>query len=226
MPDLPFRIPVWLAAGIAGFALAVIVILAFPGSAEPPPSLDEGPKLAACRAETMGLLKPASVDVILLNDVANFCYGRVRGEDLLGDFNIRRTNYLRQQYQGKVFLWMVVTITLSGVFLAGVQLLAAYHLAVSDRGSFDQGGEVTIEQKRLSLKSSVTGLLILTVSFAFFLVFVVWVYPLTPSNIRLEDADQTPKKQAILDGGGLGGPPPNQSAPEKTPAPAEPNVSR
>lgn len=208
---------------------AVLLVLFFrmvPGAAAQPAMLDETAKLSACRSEALKLLHPAEVDIDLLTQISNLCYGQVRGEDLLGDFNIRRTNYLRQQFQGVVFLWMVVTITISGVVLAALQLAAAYKLASSGRGDLTQGGEITIEEKRISLKSSVTGLLILTVSFAFFLVYVVWVYPLTASNIENPEAPRpTVPVLPMLGPGGIGPPPqakPNSAtAPQLHPTPAD-----
>jgi len=53
---------------------------------------------------------------------------------------------------------MVVTITFSGVFLAGVQLFAGYKLASAGKANFDMGGTVTAEQKKLSVNSSVAGM--------------------------------------------------------------------
>ena len=202
-------------ASVAGalllIVMGILLMRSMPGAGSP--ALDESARLAACRKETLELTKPEKVDVQLLQQVSAFCYTQVRGEDLLGDFNVRRTNYLRQQFQGMVFLWMLVAITISGVIMAAVQLAAAYKLAVSGRGAFDQGGEITIEEKRLSLKSSVTGLLILTVSFAFFMVFVIWVYPLTEKQISPEGTVSTPQSpQMTLSPGGLG-PPPATPAP-------------
>ena len=182
-----------------------------PSAAAEPVALDELAKLSACRAETLKLLHPEKVDIDLLTRISSFCYAQVRGEDLLGDFNVRRSNYLRQQFQGVVFLWMVVAITISGVIMAAFQLAAAYKLASTGHGDLGQGGEITLEEKRISLKSSVTGLLILTVSFAFFLVYVVWVYPLTGTKISSERQSPSIGEQPTLGVGGIG--PPPQSAP-------------
>jgi hypothetical protein len=197
--------PIWIAVLAAGAFMAVTAVLLLRSTSDSiqPTILNESSKLAACRAEALSLVKPEKVDVGFLTQISNFCYTQVRGEDLLGDFNIRRTNYLRQQFQGIVFLWMVVAITISGVVLAALQLIGAYKLASTGRGDLNQGGEITLEEKRISLKSSVTGLLILTVSFAFFIVFVVWVYPLTESK-GPEGFSQTASPQPMLGVGGLG----------------------
>ncbi len=139
-------------------------------------SLDEATKLDKCRKDILGMLKPDKLDIDVLTNVSKLCYSEIYDADALGDFNIRRSNLLRQQFEGRIVLWMVVAITLSGVLLAGLQLFAAFLLAASGHGDLAQTSELSLEQKKISLKSSVTGLLILTVSFAFFIVYVLWVY--------------------------------------------------
>jgi hypothetical protein len=84
--------------------------------------------------------------------------------------------FIEQHFMGRVILWMVVGMTISGVLLAAVQLMAAYRLAESGRGTLGDDGSISMESGKISVKSSVTGLLILVVSFAFFLVFVERVY--------------------------------------------------
>lgn len=73
-------------------------------------------------------------------------------------------------------MWMVVAITLSGVALAGLQLVAGYKLAAAGKAAFEQGGQLSIEHSKISLGSSVTGLMILAISLVFFIVFVTKVY--------------------------------------------------
>jgi hypothetical protein len=96
---------------------------------------------------------------------------------LLGDFYIRKLSFLQQQSNTRVLLWMVVAITVSGVLLAGFQLLAAYRLANRGRGDLSQGGELSLDPKSVSLKSAVTGVVTLTLSLAFFITYVKWIYP-------------------------------------------------
>jgi hypothetical protein len=142
----------------------------------PPPPIDMPARAQACRSEIQSHLDLTKIAPEVWDQVANICYGQVRGEALLADFNIRRSNLVEQQVEGRIVLWMVVAITLSGVALAGLQLLAAYRLADSGHGDLATAQEITLEQNKISLKSSVTGLLILVVSFAFFMVYVAWVY--------------------------------------------------
>jgi hypothetical protein len=125
------------------------------------------------------MIIPKQIDVAFLTQITESCYSASRNQGLLNDFHIRRVKFLHQHFADNVILWMVVGITLSGVLLAGMQLAASYKLA-SARGtdlaiggelSFSKGGDVV-------LKSSITGLFILLISFAFFLVFVTQVYDL------------------------------------------------
>jgi hypothetical protein len=216
----------WRAAGQNPWLLLIAAVVlgggllffsSFPKSpSESSVSLDEGMKLNQCRTTTLELMKPDKMDLTLLTDVSNFCQYRVYGEDTLGDYNVRRSSYVQQQFDTRVLLWMVVAITLSGVVLAGLQLLAGYRLASVGRSEFQsggQGGEVRFDAKGMSVKSSVTGLLILTVSFAFFIVYVKWVYPLNETPISAGAGTPVTVGAAALGVGGAGIPPGNISAP-------------
>src|ERR1043166_2740049 len=75
---------------------------------------------------------------------------------------------------------MVVSITISGVILAGLQILASYKLASAGKVAFEQAGEVTMDTHSMAVKSSVVGVVLRAISFAFFLVFVLYVYTFTP----------------------------------------------
>lgn len=191
-----------------------------------PTTVDEITRLASCRATVFGVIKPDRTELGLLEQISNLCYTQVRGESLLADFNIRRTNFLQQQSQGNVIMWMVVAITLSGVVLAGIQLLAAYRLASAGQGDFNQPGEITLQQNKISLKSSVTGLMILTVSFAFFLVYIIWVYTIHDVQSAPESDARRTSTPVVLQGfGGLSpGATPAQPKTE-SPPPAAPSPS-
>jgi hypothetical protein len=160
----------------------VLMVFREPGDATTAVNLDESKKMEDCRANKMQLLRPDKVDVALLYQVSDLCYTEVRREYLLGNFNIHRYDIVKQNFQTLVVMWMVVTITMSGVFLAGMQLLAAYRLASAGHGQLAESSDLSLERGKVSLKSSVTGLIILTVSLAFFIVYVKWVYTLTPDQ--------------------------------------------
>jgi hypothetical protein len=118
-------------------------------------------------------------DVNLLVSVSKYCFSDTARQAMLIDYSINRTLFSTQNSQTNVLLWLVVAITVSGVILSAIQLIGAYKLAsASSKDIGSQGGSLDIEGGRISLRSSVTGLLILAISFAFFIVFVKSVYSL------------------------------------------------
>ncbi|MFS8051565.1 hypothetical protein QD357_01935 [Rhizobium sp. BR 317] len=114
----------------------------------------------------------------ILGSALNYCYARSYFEAEISREQVRQALYLRQIFENEVMLWMVVIITLSGVVLAAFQLLASYKLAVLGKDSLSSASDLTIEHNKIALKSSVTGLLILTVSLAFFAIYVTFVFTL------------------------------------------------
>jgi hypothetical protein len=173
-----------------------------------------------CRSD----LRSAIADKItpdIWERISGICYNEVRNEADLTDFNIRRSVLVEQQIEGRIILWMVVAITLSGVALAGLQLVAAYRLASAGHGEFGSAQEVTLEQNKISLKSSVTGLMILVISFAFFMVYVGWVY-------TVKELKPPSSSESSTSTGGYGPPPggPVKAEPEATtpPIPAAPSA--
>jgi hypothetical protein len=173
-------------------ALVFAVVNFLQNRGRPPPPIDMSSRMADCRTEIRGSIDPKQLSPTLWNQLSDICYMQVRGEALLADFNIRRSNLIEQQVEGRIVLWMVVAITLSGVALAGLQLLAAYKLAGAGHGDLETPQEITLEQNKISLKSSVTGLMILVVSFAFFMVYVAWVY--TAKELQQE----TPESASVM----------------------------
>lgn len=151
--------------------------------------MNESGRVSSCQSLTLSAMRPQpqAVDIALLGNIYSMCYQEASQEDTLVDFGIRKSAYLNQQVQTPILLWMVVTITLSGVILAGMQLIAAYRLATAGKGSLDQGGgELGVESGKISLKSSVTGLLILAISLAFFMVFVSKVYLIQDTHAQVD----------------------------------------
>jgi hypothetical protein len=205
-----------IAAFLAGYATSLVIQW---GTREEtlPVVYDEAGKLASCQKNAINLTIPDKLDFRMLQLVADFCYEQIRREGNLSHSQILRSNYAEQRFEGRILLWMVVGITISGVALATIQLIAAYQLASAGRGDFTQGGEVTLERSNISLKTSVTGLLILTVSFAFFMVFVRWIY--TEKDFATKSAIETDSTMPRLPDGGLGPPP---GKPPAGPEPSNP----
>lgn len=128
---------------------------------------------------TSALNEQQRANIPIRNDMSRYCFSHAVRQGQLIDFSVSRTIYAEQSYETQVLLWMVVAITLSGVILAGVQIVAAYKLSSVAKVAPDLGGKLDFDKSgKLSVQSSVTGLLILIVSFAFFIVYVRFVYPL------------------------------------------------
>lgn len=148
------------------------------------------PSMKLCVDDALVKIKSEVVTIDLLSQATQLCYTHLHGQGLLNDFRIRRFKFTQQGYDERVLLWMVVVITLSGIALAGVQMLASFKLAVGGKGEFGQAGEFSVEQGRLSLKSSVTGLFIMIFSFAFFWVFVYEIFVMKEFNPDKKMNDQ------------------------------------
>jgi hypothetical protein len=200
----------WTLAAIAGFLIGLLVgysVSEIPVARQPEP-----PSMSQCVADTLSLFGlKSSPTAETLRDAREHCYSLIQSQGLLSDFAIRKLNFF-QQYRGNgVLLWMVVAVTFSGVLLAGLQLCASYQLAILNKASLDSGdSELVLKRDQLVLKSSITGLFILLISFCFFLVFVLYIYRLEP--LRNPDDPASPPV-LTLPLGGLGPAPPAQESP-------------
>lgn len=164
------------------------------------PAIEHQPSLNQCVLETITSMKPAVVDIQLLHATTNHCYSKLHGQALLHDFQIRRLKFIQQTYDERILLWMVVTITISGVGLAGLQLLTSYRLASSGTTGSDQSSEFVVQRDRIALKSSVTGLFVLLLSFGFFYVFVYEVYVIKEINAGTAARRETTANEQIESG--------------------------
>jgi hypothetical protein len=199
------RIGIVVAACLTLLAAGGVVLLMLAPSV--PPELQETAteySLAACVSQNLTLLKLDTVELPLLGSLNKLCYSQLHGQGLLHDFKIRRLKFYEQNYGDRVLLWMVVIITVSGVAFAGLQILASYRLAIMGKGEFARDGEIAIEQGKLSLKSSITGLFILIVSFAFFFIFVKNVHLMTEFDVERNNSGNQPPTMSSrsLAGGG------------------------
>jgi hypothetical protein len=164
------------------------------------------PSMNQCISETLsrfGQNTPTSAES--LRDARDHCYSSIQAQGLVNDFGYRKMAFLQQYRANGVLMWMVVIVTLSGVLLAGLQLWASYKLADAGKTSSpaDQG-ELSWQRDRLVLKSSITRLFILLISFCFFLVFVFYVYRLEAAP-DAEGLMRRPVLTSPIDG--LGPPP-------------------
>jgi len=157
-----------------------------------------------------------TVNVGTLYDLNLFCYNNIGSQLKLDQEKIRRDSFVFQRNENVVLLFMVVLITISGVVLAGVQLLASYKLALLGRGALAGGGsEISYSATSVSFKSSVIELTILAMSFAFFLVFVIYVFDMADVSSDPGAARTTiPARQV-----------PNQPMPDQRRAPEAPSAA-
>jgi hypothetical protein len=197
---------------------ALIVWLFFRGL-----SSDAGPDVAVdlsrhhavmhdCLSDVMQKLSPAQVNAGLYERVWRLCGNQIFNGLYLDDFLIRRQKLIQQGLDERVNLWLVVAITLSGVILAGFQLFMSFKLAADSRLDFAKDSQVTIETGKISLRSSITGVLILALSLAFFIIYVIYIYSIhelpldRPSNLQtpveIEAAEPQPSGSPPLSDSG------------------------
>ena len=112
---------------------------------------------------------------------------------------------------------MVVLITISGVGLAGMQLLTSFLLAKSGSVLGSEGSELTVEKGKLAFKSSITGLFVLVFSFAFFYVFVYQIYVLKELDVGIAARESGTQAQQPAAAVQLPGPAPIVSPGASTP---------
>lgn len=161
---------------LIGIFLLVDVPIIFNKHQPPDTSKAELNNFHECISETT---RTASINISDLNNyvyVWNLCNKQIYEVLSNDDFSIRREKYREQELDERVNLWLVVSITLSGVILSGIQLLISYKLAVAGKEGWSNDTQFAIEQGRMSFRSSITGLVILALSLLFFIVYVKWIY--------------------------------------------------
>jgi hypothetical protein len=190
-------------------ALLLYLIVTLPAARDRTASADD--KVISHCIDAYGVTTNGhTTDVEALNKLNGFCFSTARNQLLVDEENIRKDNFVFQRYENIILLFIVVTLTLSGVILAGLQLLASYKLAVIGRGELSGGAEVSYSKDAVSFKSSVVGLAILFISFAFFMVFVLEVYTLketTTSAASVPGMAEQFRLRSVV------GPPPSSSGP-------------
>jgi hypothetical protein len=196
----------------------------------PPPRLD----MSQC-VKWLGEIVPTKAEVPSIGEVSarmQTCSKHLYRQGYLDDFQIRRAKLYQQNYADMVVLWMVVFITVTGIALAAVQLLISYRLASTTGTTMaEMGGELIVEQGKVSLKSSLAGMFILAISFGFFWLFVIYVHPLRVVDLEGKQGQAVsqptpnmpvsgPANTGSLVTGGIGGPQPQQaSQPDPVPTP-------
>lgn len=106
----------------------------------------------------------------------DFCKSLTYSKLLADEQIIRNETMVLQRDQNAAMLSLVVAITIGGVMLAGLQLVASFYIGKEGRSAASSAGDFKIKSTEFSLKSSYVGVVILGLSLAFFVVFVLFVY--------------------------------------------------
>jgi lysylphosphatidylglycerol synthetase-like protein (DUF2156 family) len=176
---------------LTGFVLGLIMSWIYYGErSSDTSSINIGNNISSCINKYYKEKTTDDTNVNNLYQFDGFCYNSQVAQLILEEEAVRRDNFVFQRAENIALLVMVISITISGVALAGLQLFASYKLASSGKGNLADGGEATFKSDSIIVKSSVVGVVILAISFAFFIVFVVDVYTLKdtgdpgPANSR------------------------------------------
>jgi hypothetical protein len=218
----PRRVKLSLWALMIVFGVGTPVLLMFNSHGQPgevDPAIGMQRTLESCVKNLLEATDQTHPTAKVYTASVDVCLTEIFNINSLIDFNYRRHQILNKELDEQVLLWMVVSVTVSGVLLAGLQLLASYRLASTGQQKLSQPSQLSIQRGRLSIKSSVTGLIILTISLAFFVVYVKWIYPdqiaeVQPAEMKqvrapgFPDADLLPFKGHLLEpaeerGGGV-----------------------
>jgi hypothetical protein len=160
---------------VSGFMATWTYLRERPAASTP---LEIGENISSCIHKYYAGGGSQNSNVLMLSYVGGFCYNSQVWQLILEEEAVRRDNFVFQRAENVALLAMVIGITISGVALAGLQLFASYKLASIGTGQLADGGEATFKSDSVVVKSSVVGVVILAISFAFFIVFVLYVYTL------------------------------------------------
>jgi hypothetical protein len=135
----------------------------------------------------------ASFDAGRSTNVMNYCYARIARGEMLEDYLSRRAAFTVQRLSAEIVLVLLVLMTTCGIGLAGLQLVFAYRLASRGRAGFTDSTEATIAQKA-SIRSSVSGVIIVAAGLTFFILWTKMGFTLTESQTAPTD---TPPSSAL-----------------------------
>ena len=104
-----------------------------------------------CTERVFKAVAASKISPGLYDRVWKLCGNQIFNGLYLDDFIIRRRKFIDQEFDERVNLWLVVTITISGVVMSGLQLLMSYRLANRGRDIFSKDSELAIESGKISL---------------------------------------------------------------------------
>lgn len=79
-----------------------------------------------------------------------------------------------QDLSTKITFAVVILLVLAGIYFAGVQ----FHVGMREGRETGEPGEVEMSVKGIKVRSPVLGVIVLTISLAFFYLYLVYVYPI------------------------------------------------
>lgn len=172
-----WRAPAWILVGVVAIGLSVMTGRELGLLEKSIPAVDFPPthSVSTC-LEKRSTVALASSDMPIVRAHLELCIQEVSKHLELNDFQIRRLKFLGQYYIEKVTLWMVVFVTVAGVFLSAFQLATSYRLASRSIATNSDTHELTLETGKIVIRSSAIGLMVLFMSLAFFLIFVLNIY--------------------------------------------------
>jgi len=170
--------------GLATLA-AILAVVGHQSSRPSRPTTSDHKEITSCIEQYATRIQPQSMDWQVLSSASGFCSYVIQARFAAEEQTIIDDNFVFQRYENQILMFLVIAITISGVVLAALQLLASYRLASAGRGSLAEGGEVSLKRDSVVVNSSVVGVVILAVSFAFFLVFILYVYTI-PDRTKQE----------------------------------------
>jgi hypothetical protein len=165
-----------LSATVIALAAGLLYSVFRPSEQSPSRVAWDYPEYSTCEKEVLSELHFENVNFLVLQNTSALCFAKLQDQSYISIFDVNRSKYVEQNFEDRILLWMVVAITLSGVILSGLQLAASFRLAADGKAEFVRDSNITLQKDQLSVKSSVTGLLILLISLGFFIIYVKYVY--------------------------------------------------
>jgi RsiW-degrading membrane proteinase PrsW (M82 family) len=197
--------------------------------------------LVACEKNLEVQMQPTSgpnlpPDQTLVGWLDQTCSNRIAWDRQIREFEIRKRAFEEQARETPVILWMVVSLTVSGVLLAALQLLVASLVSLrkpasgtpaeqsadiqqlvaslislrkpaagtSDEQSADiQQNSLEVKPGSIIVRSAVSGIVVLTISLAFFWVYIIYVYSIVPVHLG-DPPKMNPVLPSSSSAGGLG----------------------
>jgi hypothetical protein len=192
------RFSKYIAVFVGGVLVGGAILIAFfrtQTSLAPDNLIDmsnHGETMRKCTERVFSTIAAAKVTPGLYDRVWKLCGNQIFNGLYLDDFIIRRRKFIDQEFDERVNLWLVVTITMSGVLMSAAQLFLSYRLATTGKEIFTKDSELALESGKVSVKSSVAGLLILALSLAFFMIYVLYIYSIKEIPLERPQNLQTP----------------------------------